>query len=114
MSLLGRKLQNGFTYASWIRSVSLFKACSIAVSLLIFTGFFTQYAQAATNSQIPDLSEWQGKLTAAQVKNLAKVEPFIILRVQQGSDYKDKYFAQNAALCKEYGLKYGFIHTVST
>mgnify|MGYP003365310651 CR=1 FL=1 len=83
------------------------KLVVIAVSLLIFTGFFTQHAQAATNSQIPDLSEWQGKLTAAQVKNLAKVEPFIILRVQQGSDYKDKYFAQNAALCKEYGLKYG-------
>lgn len=77
-------------------------------SLFIFIGLITKPTQAATlNSQVPDLSEWQGELTATQVKNLAKVEPFIILRVQYGSDYKDKYFAHNAALCAQYGLKYG-------
>lgn len=84
------------------------KVTMVMISLLIFTGVATQHAQAATlNSQIPDLSEWQGELSASQVKKLAKVEPFIILRVQQGSDYKDKYFSHNAALCQQYGLKYG-------
>ncbi|MCV3315309.1 hypothetical protein NVV78_05040 [Pediococcus ethanolidurans] len=83
----------------------------LLIGLLVmfaFTIVANKQAQAASlNSQVPDLSEWQGKLTATQVKNLAKVEPFIILRVQYGSDYKDKYFAHNAALCAQYGLKYG-------
>ncbi|MTV81772.1 GH25 family lysozyme [Secundilactobacillus folii] len=64
-------------------------------------------AHAAVGTSIPDLSEWQGAFTATQVKNLKKTVPFVILRVQYGSDYKDKDFAHNVALCKEYGLKYG-------
>lgn len=94
-------------HPTWKKNWSL-KFILVVMGFLIFAGFTMQTTHAATlNSQVPDLSEWQGKLTATQVKNLAKVEPFIILRVQYGSDYKDKYFAQNAALCEQYGLKYG-------
>lgn len=64
-------------------------------------------AEASVGTSIPDLSEWQGKLTATEVQNLKKTVPFIILRVQYGSDYKDVDFANNAALCEKYGLKYG-------
>lgn len=94
-------------HPTWKKNWSL-KFILVVMGFLIFAGFTMQTTHATTlNSQVPDLSEWQGKLTATQVKNLAKVEPFIILRVQYGSDYKDKYFAQNAALCEQYGLKYG-------
>lgn len=64
-------------------------------------------ASAAVGTSIPDLSEWQGALSATEVQNLKKTVPFVILRVQYGSDYKDKDFANNAALCEKYGLKYG-------
>lgn len=67
----------------------------------------TKPAKAAVGSSIPDLSEWQGKLTATEVQNLKKTVPYVILRVQYGSDYKDKDFATTAALCKKYGLEYG-------
>lgn len=79
--------------------------CVIAV----FSGIVASQstAKAAVGTSIPDLSEWQGTLTATQVQNLKKTVPFVILRVQYGSDYKDKTFANNAALCKKYGLKYG-------
>ncbi|MBW1606357.1 GH25 family lysozyme [Lactobacillus sp. Sy-1] len=64
-------------------------------------------SQSVINNPIPDLSEWQGALTDSQVKKLKATVPFVILRVQYGSSYRDKYFDQNAALCRKYGLKYG-------
>lgn len=81
----------------------------VVCSLALFSGAMAVQttAHAAVGTSIPDLSEWQGALTATEVQNLKKTVPFVILRVQYGSDYKDKYFANNAALCKKYGLKYG-------
>ncbi|KAL3946296.1 GH25 family lysozyme [Lentilactobacillus hilgardii] len=64
-------------------------------------------ASSVSKQSIPDLSEWQGSLSATEVKKLKETEPFIILRAQYGSGYADKDFVHNAALCKEYGLKYG-------
>lgn len=79
-----------------------------AVTLMAGVGALNQTAHAATmGTSIPDLSEWQGALTANEVQNLKKTVPFVILRVQYGSDYKDKDFAANVALCEKYGLEYG-------
>lgn len=78
-----------------------------AMSVLSGLATSAKPAKAAVGTSIPDLSEWQGALTAIEVKNLKKTVPFVILRVQYGSDYKDKDFATSAALCKKYGLKYG-------
>lgn len=78
-----------------------------AVTLLCGVSATQSLAHAAVGTSIPDLSEWQGALTATEVQNLKKTVPFVILRVQYGSDYKDKDFAANVALCKKYGLKYG-------
>ncbi|MEB6201170.1 lysozyme [Mammaliicoccus fleurettii] len=56
---------------------------------------------------ILDLSEWQGKLTSAQVKKLKANYDFIILRAQYGSDYKDATFATNSKLLEANNMKYG-------
>lgn len=58
-------------------------------------------------NSIMDLSEWQGSLTANQVKLLKARYKFIILRVQYGSNYKDRVFQHNAALMDKYGMPYG-------
>lgn len=56
---------------------------------------------------IPDLSEWQGSFTDAQVKAMKNQVPFVILRVQYGSNYYDKTFAHNKALVEKYNIPYG-------
>lgn len=63
-------------------------------------------AQAATG-MVYDTSEWQGSWSASQVKALSKEVSFIIMRVQYGSQYKDKYFDHNLALVKKYHIPYG-------
>lgn len=58
-------------------------------------------------NSVLDTSEWQGTFNDTQVKNLKKQHKFIILRVQYGSNYRDKTFAHNVALMNKYGMKYG-------
>ncbi|MBS0955911.1 GH25 family lysozyme [Lactiplantibacillus plantarum] len=65
-------------------------------------------ANAATdNRPVFDTSEWQGTITAAQAKLLKGEAKGIILRVQYGSNYKDKVFDHNAATLKAAGVKFG-------
>ncbi|WP_080499990.1 GH25 family lysozyme [Lactiplantibacillus plantarum] len=65
-------------------------------------------ASAATdNRPVFDTSEWQGTITAAQAKLLKGEAKGIILRVQYGSNYKDKVFDHNAATLKSAGVKFG-------
>lgn len=64
-------------------------------------------AVRARDHSVLDLSEWQGTLTSAQVQKLKSNYDFIILRVQYGSDYKDKTFATNAQLLEANNMKYG-------
>ncbi|MHC9533079.1 GH25 family lysozyme [Dellaglioa sp. L3N] len=64
-------------------------------------------AVAGKSNAVPDISEWQGKLTDAKVKTLKKKTPFIILRVQYGSSYYDKQIKNNIALMEKYNVPYG-------
>lgn len=72
---------------------------------------YNAFAKARTtisrSNSVPDLSEWQGSFTDAQVKKLKTQVPFVILRVQYGSDYKDITFNHNVALMKKYKVPYG-------
>ncbi len=61
---------------------------TLGVSLGIF-GATTTKTQAA--AAIPDVSEWQGKLSNLQAQNLKNQVSFIINRRQYGSSYVDKY-----------------------
>ncbi|MFC6260532.1 GH25 family lysozyme [Levilactobacillus fujinensis] len=61
----------------------------------------------ASTLAIPDISEWQGKLTASQVANLKSQVSFVINRRQYGSSYQDLYAANNTALYVKYGIPFG-------
>lgn len=61
----------------------------------------------ASTLAIPDISEWQGKLTASQVANLKSQVSFVINRRQYGSSYKDLYATNNTALYVKYGIPFG-------
>lgn len=67
---------------------------------------------SAAKLPVLDLSEWQGTITQAQAKKLKSEVQGVILRVQYGSNYKDKTFAQNAATLKKAGVKFG-VYTFS-
>lgn len=81
---------------------------SVGIALI---GFFTFAIQPmttnASQNNVYDLSEWQGNFTDNQVKILKKEVPFVILRVQFGSNYYDKTFNHNVSLLKKYGVPYG-------
>lgn len=79
----------------------------LSVMAMAVAFLFTLNVKTYAAQSIPDLSEWQGNLTTTQVKNLKSEAPFVILRVQYGSTYKDKVFAHNVALMKKYKVPYG-------
>ncbi|BDZ31732.1 GH25 family lysozyme [Lactiplantibacillus brownii] len=56
---------------------------------------------------IPDISEWQGRLTATQVEAMKPRVSFVINRRQYGSNYIDKDAANNTALYVKYGIPFG-------
>jgi len=62
--------------------------------------------QAATLA-IPDISEWQGRLTATQVEQMKPHVSFVINRRQYGANYVDKDAANNTALYVKYGIPFG-------
>lgn len=65
-------------------------------------------AHAATDTRpVYDLSEWQGNITAAQAKALKAEVQGVILRVQYGSNYRDKTFEHNSKVLTAAGVKYG-------
>ncbi|MCF6514576.1 hypothetical protein GSH19_00045 [Lactobacillus sp. S2-2] len=67
----------------------------------------SNFSQITSQNPVYDVSEWQGKFTAAKVKKLKNEVPFIILRVQYGSAYADKTFEYNKSLMEKYNVPYG-------
>lgn len=61
----------------------------------------------ADNRKVVDISEWQGKITLAQAKNLKSEVQGVILRVQYGSTYADKTFVHNAKMLRKAGVPFG-------
>lgn len=72
-----------------------------------YNAFAKSLASIKYANSVPDLSEWQGNFTDSQVKKLKGQTPFVILRVQYGSDYYDRTFDHNVALMKKYNVPYG-------
>lgn len=58
-------------------------------------------------ASVPDISEWQGKLSKTQVKNLKGQTQFVINRVQYGSNYEDIHHKTNENLYVKYGVPFG-------
>ncbi|VDG19999.1 GH25 family lysozyme [Lactiplantibacillus mudanjiangensis] len=82
----------------------------LAIAALVTIGFgvaATKSASADTTKAIPDISEWQGQLTATQVQSMKNNVSFVINRRQYGSDYVDKYAANNTSLYVKYGVPFG-------
>lgn len=79
----------------------------LGVAVMSVAFLFALSINAFAQQSVPDLSEWQGYLTAGQVKKLKTESPFVILRVQYGSTRKDLTFDHNVALMKKYKVPYG-------
>lgn len=79
----------------------------VAASALIGIAWGEQTVASASTLAIPDISEWQGKLTASQVSNLKSQVSFVINRRQYGSSYQDLYATNNTALYVKYGIPFG-------
>ncbi|KRN01964.1 Lyzozyme M1 (1,4-beta-N-acetylmuramidase) [Levilactobacillus senmaizukei DSM 21775 = NBRC 103853] len=79
----------------------------VAASALLGIAWSGQAVAHAGTLAIPDISEWQGKLTANQVSNLKSQVSFVINRRQYGSSYKDLYATNNTALYVKYGIPFG-------
>lgn len=80
---------------------------AVAASALVGIAWSGQTVASASTLAIPDISEWQGKLTSTQVSNLKKQVSFVINRRQYGSSYVDKYAANNTALYVKHGIPFG-------
>ncbi|WP_283680382.1 GH25 family lysozyme [Lentilactobacillus sp. Marseille-Q4993] len=78
---------------------------SVAAGCVITVSISNVAAHAATT--IPDISEWQGKLTSSKVSKLKSQVSFIINRRQYGAGYEDKYADNNTALYTKYGVPFG-------
>nr|WP_237756462.1 GH25 family lysozyme [Lactiplantibacillus herbarum] len=61
----------------------------------------------SAKAAVPDISEWQGKLTSTQVSSLKSQADFVINRVQYGSSYEDLYHTNNESLYVKYGIPFG-------
>ncbi|WP_372791262.1 GH25 family lysozyme [Lentilactobacillus sp. SPB1-3] len=85
-----------------------FTAWLAFLGALIFTLSITaQISSKADTTIIPDISEWQGKLTSTKVANLKNQVSFIINRRQYGANYQDKYATNNTNLYVKYGIPFG-------
>lgn len=88
----------------WLRRAAKLTAL-LGITLGIIGG--SQAVGHASTLAIPDISEWQGKLTASQAANLKSQVSFVINRRQYGSSYVDKYATNNTALYAKYGIPFG-------
>lgn len=71
---------------------------------------FSSKSKAVTTQngeRVLDISEWQGNLTDAQVKQLKQDYDFIIIRGQYGSEYVDKCLENNSTLLDNNNMKFG-------
>ena len=62
---------------------------------------------AKGGNRVLDISEWQGDLTANEVKALKENYDFIIIRAQYGSETEDAALEHNSALLDKYNLDFG-------
>ncbi|EHO50579.1 GH25 family lysozyme [Lentilactobacillus kisonensis] len=87
---------------------SKLKIIILSVFTLIFSFSLLGGIKASASSTIiPDISEWQGKLSDSQVADLKGQVPFIINRRQYGANYVDKYATSNTNLYVKYGIPFG-------
>lgn len=88
-------------------NVGLKKGWGLALATLGFglTMGVTTQAQAA--KPIPDISEWQGRLTGTQVHSMKSQVNFVINRVQYGYNYEDNHHRNNESLYVKYGVPFG-------
>ena len=79
--------------------------------LLLILPLMTLVSLAGTSAHaataIPDISEWQGKLTDKQVSGLKSQVAFVINRRQYGIGHVDRYASHNTALYTKYGIPFG-------
>ena len=83
------------------------RGLAIAAFAMVSLGLTQATSASAATAAIPDISEWQGQLTATQVQNMKPNVSFVINRRQYGSDYIDKYAANNTNLYVKYGVPFG-------
>lgn len=109
LGLVGGMLMTGGVTANADTTLSEKPAGTMGSSYPVqqYNAFAKSRVSISRSNSVPDLSEWQGSFTDAQVKKLKDQVPFVILRVQYGSDYKDKTFNHNVALMQKYGVPYG-------
>lgn len=69
--------------------------------------FFGAISAHADSRKVIDISEWQGRITSTQAKQLKSEVQGVILRVQYGSAYADKVFPANAATLNRAGVPFG-------
>ncbi|ATH61180.1 GH25 family lysozyme [Staphylococcus nepalensis] len=71
------------------------------------SSFRSEAGTTAAGERVLDISEWQGDLTAQQVKDLKSNYDFIIIRAQYGSEKVDATLEHNSNLLDKYNLDFG-------
>ena len=71
------------------------------------SSFRSNASTTASGERVLDISEWQGKLSAQQVKDLKANYDFIIIRAQYGSEKVDAALEHNSNLLDKYNLDFG-------
>lgn len=84
----------------------------ISISFFVIVGIITATLFSVDKVQasslvIPDISEWQGKLSANQVKKMKQQVSFIINRRQYGIYRQDKYANNNTKLYQKFNIPFG-------
>ncbi|WPC19409.1 GH25 family lysozyme [Pediococcus inopinatus] len=83
------------------------KIILVGVTFLVAFSFGLNSKASTVPKPVGDFSEWQGNFTASQVQKLKSQVSFVILRVQYGSNYRDKTYTHNVALMQKYKVPYG-------
>ncbi|MBS0948669.1 lysin [Levilactobacillus brevis] len=79
----------------------------LIISFFITISIFSMDKAYASSLTIPDISEWQGKLSISQVRKLKKQVPFIINRRQYGIYRQDKFASSNTNLYQKFHIPFG-------
>ena len=94
-----------------MKKIKIFLVFCIMISLIFFVNSNITYAITAISDpkyQGIDVSDWQGYIDYAQVRN-SGIE-VVYIKASQGSNIKDPYFDINYENAKANGLKVGFYH----
>lgn len=86
---------------------TLSKALSGIVAFAATFAIFGTISGHADSRKVIDVSEWQGRITSSQAKQLKSEVQGVILRVQYGSAYADRTFSANAATLRRAGVPFG-------